>query len=99
VAPFVAPSVRGACVLLRAVLKDGSASEVCATAEDLAPLVSEILAAREERGEPTSTTSAALVAFKMIGPTKLQAKRRCAVWVAVEPKDGGGRDGSTDGGR
>lgn len=100
VAPFVGPVVRATCILLRAFMKDGTTSEVCATAEDLAPLVSEIISEREERGEPPPTGP--IVAFAMPPPKKLQAKRRCAAWVPVESsKDGGAsfRDASSPAGR
>lgn len=75
---------KGACVLLRAFTESEAVDEVCATADDLAPFVPEILGAHASE---TRTTSAPLVALKMPPPTKrvrAPARRHCAVWVAAD---------------
>ncbi len=88
-ADAVAPATRDACVLLRALGVDGRLSEVCATAEELAPFVAELVSSRE--ASPASS-SAPLVAFALPVPPRRVPRRRCAVWVAV----GGdaGKDGA-----
>lgn len=77
------PATRALCVLLRAFTSSGTVDEVCATAEDLAPFVSEILAehaAREGRGGAVMPPGVAL-AFSMPPPPRPVPRRRCVQWV------------------
>lgn len=87
------PATRALCVLLRAFSSSGTVDEVCATAEELAPFVPEILAARAERkdGRPVASTIAASVAFVMPEPPRPVPRRRCVAWVDLS--DAGARDG------
>lgn len=91
-APAIAPAIKAGCVLLRALFKDGTASDLCVTAEDLAPLVSEIIAEREERG-PETVPAGPVVAFaiKEEAKPRLAPKRRCAAWVNVPSSKDAGR--------
>lgn len=84
-APIVTPAIKAGCVFLRALFKDGTTNDICVTAEDLAPLVSEILAEREERA-PEAPPPGPVVAFaiKEGAIPRPAPKRRCAVWVPVE---------------
>lgn len=95
----IEPGVRVGCILLRALSTSGAVDEVCATADELAPYVSDILAKREaaELGDVAEASS--FVAFSMPTPARRIPRRRCVSWVPVpkrvsyETEDGG------DGGR
>lgn len=93
-AKAVEPAVRAGCVLLRAFMSDGELEEICATAEELAPLLFELLSERAERGPSASSSSrpdvgpsVPLLAVALDAPKKRVPKRRCAQWVPVTPKD------------
>jgi hypothetical protein len=81
---------RAACVLLRAALPD--TATVCATADELAPFVAELLAA--QAAAPASTGA---LAFSLPPPrgSRAPARRHCAAWTAVD----GGAEAGPDGGR
>ncbi len=88
----VAPGVRASCVVLRALAQDGTVDEVCATAEELAPIVVELLS---ERAESPAAVSAPLVAFSLPPSPRRVPRRRCVSWVAVGAL---APEGGTDGG-
>lgn len=46
-APAAVPAVRATCIVLRAFVDSGRLAEICATAEELAPYVPDLLAQRE----------------------------------------------------
>lgn len=84
VSPAVPAFTHAACVLIHGFARSSGADTVCATADDLAPFVAELLAARA--AEPAS--SSARVAFAVAElPTPKTARapprRRCALWVPV----------------
>jgi hypothetical protein len=105
------PATRALCVLLRAFTSSGTVDEVCATAEDLAPFVSEILAqhaAREGR-EGAAVPPGVALAFSMPAPARPVPRRRCVSWVTLSTSkdagivsdgavDGDSRGGTADGG-
>lgn len=77
----VTPAVRATCILLRAFVADGTLHEVCATADELAPLVEEIIAEREQRAVPPP--AAVRVAFAVPAPQRAIPRRRCVQWQHV----------------
>jgi hypothetical protein len=92
------PATRALCVLLRAMTSSGGIDEVCATAEDLAPFISEILAehaAREGR-EGAVMPSGVALAFSMPAPPRPVPRRRCVSWVDLSGSSDAGivRDGA-----
>lgn len=102
-AHVVTPAVRATCILIRAFTSDGVLDEVCATAEDLAPLIGEILAvhaANESKAAAESTHLPAkpepLLAFTIPPMKRPQPKRRCVQWVSLVDA---GTEGGADGGR
>jgi hypothetical protein len=103
---IITPATRVTCILLRAFVDTGKLEEVCATAEELAPLVEEIIAEREATPPQDQKASAALVAFSLPAPARRVPRRRCASWTYLGgsdsgPGDEGGRsrdDGGSDGG-
>lgn len=88
---IVPPVTKAGCILLRAFV-GGKVDEVCATAEDLAPLIGEILAEHEKNVQAGDEPPAApMVAFTIAEPKKPKPKRRCAQWIDLrsrEPPDG-----------
>lgn len=108
------PVIRAGCVLLRAFTSDGALEEVCATAEELAPLVHEMIEERERsRVDSTPDAGAPMLAFSFEAPRRRYPRRRCVTWTEVDGgrarrtdrdaaprgEDGGGqRAGSLDGG-
>lgn len=90
------PLVRATCVFLRAFTSDGRVDEVCATAEDLAPFISEIEALHRSRGvvEPQPST---VLAFSLPAPSRPVPRRRCVAWAPIAPLPDGGTEGG-DGG-
>lgn len=84
-APLVAPGERASCVLLRALTISGTVDTVCATADDLAPYVADLMAAKAE--DPPS--AAPVVAFSVPVPARAVSRRRCAWWLPVGPRDAG----------
>lgn len=76
-----APRPTVTCVVLRAFAPSGRLDEVCATLEDLAPFVAEILAAHSDAGAPAS--EAPRLAVSLASPP-IVARRRCASWVEVD---------------
>lgn len=92
-APLVAPGERASCVLLRAFTTSGTVDTVCATADDLAPYVADLLAAKAEEPPPAVEP---VVAFAAAAPRRRVSRRRCAWWLPVGPRDAGA---SLDGGR
>lgn len=98
-ARIASPVVRASCVVLRAVLDDGTVNELCATAADLAPLLEEILRARKSGEVPTAATSTPLLAVALDPPPvaatyRRAPRRRCVAWQHVGSYEDGG--GSTD---
>jgi hypothetical protein len=78
---------RATCVVLRAITHDGVVEEICATADELAPLVPDLVS---DRGASDAAPPVGFVAMKLSAPTKRVPKRHCAVWVSVDAgKDGG----------
>lgn len=79
-----------ACVILHDVAQDGKADTVCATADDLAPLVPTILAARTESSDAGPGVARAAMArvtvpiAELPTPTKRAARRRCVAWMLLE---------------
>ncbi len=92
-----APVVKGACILLRAITDDGIAWDICATAEELAPLVPELL---EERAaapkEPDAGVVVPTLAFALEVPSRRFPRRHCTAWQKVG-SDAGFRDGAEQG--
>ncbi len=93
-----APVVKGACVLLRAFTDDGLTLDICATAEELAPLIPELLEERAAPPPPEAAADAGLVvptlAFALEAPRKRITRRRCTAWqkVGADADSGSGRD-------
>jgi len=85
------------CVILRAASTDGTVSEICATADELAPLVPQLLAQRAEGVDPPAAPL--LAAFKMPAPTRRTARRRCVSWMPLPARTSGVVDASEEGGR
>jgi hypothetical protein len=94
-APFVE---RVLCVVLRAASTDGTVSDICATADELAPLVPQLLAQRAEGSAPPPAAPL-LAAFKMPAPSKRTPKRRCVAWMPLPAGTSGTVDASSEGGR
>jgi hypothetical protein len=69
---------RAICVVLRAS-GDPDAEAVCATADELAPFVAELLAAREG-----GAVAAPIVAFSLPAPRRAPARRRCVSWLVLD---------------
>lgn len=90
---LVTPGVKAGCILLRAITEDGTVDEVCATAEDLAPLIGEILA-EHDKNRAAAEKASPLVAFTIAPPKRPAPKRRCSQWVTLSALHDGG-----DGGR
>lgn len=78
-----APRTTVTCVVLRAFAPSGRLDEVCATLEDLAPFVAEILAAHADAGAPAPAPEAPRLAVSLASPP-IVARRRCASWVEVD---------------
>lgn len=93
-ANLITPTVRAGCILLRAFTSDGRVSEVCATAEDLAPLIGEILAAHEANAS-SAEPATPLLAFTIAPPKRPAPRRRCVTWITLQPPDDGGIDGGS----
>lgn len=92
------PALKAACVLVRAFSSDGQPNEVCATIDELAPLVGEIIAGREMQtsAEVPSEIAPAVV---LPPPKRHHPLRRCASWVpVVRLSDDGGRGDASDSG-
>lgn len=97
---------QAACVLIHGFVRSGHADTICATAEDLAPFVAELIAERE--AEPVAAAVAgpqrgpalnfAVAELPLPEPKKARApaKRRCASWLVLS-SDGGALE-SKDGG-
>lgn len=81
----IAPIVDVSCVLLRLV-GNGRVDEVCATAEELAPYVPDLIAARDEDGDASASPipGAPSIAFSVRDPCKSPRKPRVR-----RPKDAG----------
>lgn len=103
----IAPAVqRATCVFVRALTTDGRALEACATADELAPFLSELLEARAAE-PPEPPEARPVLAFAITPPKRKVARRRCASWVPVVPvattldgaSDASPVDGGSDGGR
>lgn len=101
------PVVKAGCVLVRALADDETPREVCATAEDLLPLLDELLAEREERARvrlamaapPVEPTPVVAFAFPDV-PKARAPRRRCVAWASAKTtKDAGAEGGASDGGR
>lgn len=107
------PAQKALCILLRALTNSGTIDEVCATLDELAPFVPEILARRESGDAPPGAAQALRVAAAFEAPSRPVPRRRCVQWVDLASlRDAGtaglsGRDaaadaaaaGATDGGR
>lgn len=91
-------AIRAGCVLLRALADDDTPREVCATAEDLLPLLEEILSEREERArvraallgrEPVEAAPRVAFAFPELPPKVRAPRRRCIAWAEPKKRDAG----------
>lgn len=91
----VTPAANIACVLLRAFGADGTLQEVCATAEELAPLVEEVISQRELVPPSDQKASAATVAFSFPAPPRRVPRRRCVQWQHVGAEDSGGPESAS----
>lgn len=94
-APLVKPAERLACIVLRALTTSGDVDEVCATADELAAYVPDLLASRGEA--PRAVESKMAVAFAVPPPKRPVPRRHCAMWVPVDagaPAQEGGADAS-----
>jgi hypothetical protein len=87
----VEPAARMTCILLRALTTSGAVDEICATAEELAPFVPELIARRAEEQGPTPAR--AFMAFSLEASPVAVPRRRCVAWRTFEA------DGGADGGR
>jgi len=84
---------RGACIVLEGVTDDGTVRDVCATLEELAPVLAPLASELAARGEADAGAPPARIAFRIAVPRKKSfPRRRCAAW---EELDGGpGTDAS-----
>lgn len=74
---------RAACALIRATSTDGKALDLCVTADELAPLVPELLRARAEN--PPADAGAPLVAFQLSSKrSRAPPLRHCSQWTFVD---------------
>jgi len=91
---------KAACVLLHAALSDGTTDTICATAEDLAPLVGTMIAAREEPEPARASLGFAVLepVAELPAPAKRVPRRRCVSWVPVSSRAlaDGGRDAAPE---
>lgn len=71
----VPPLQRATCVFVRALTTDGRALEACATADELAPFLSELLEARASE-PPDPPEARPIVAFSISPPKRKVARRR-----------------------
>ena len=81
---------RGSCAIISAFTDDGTVQRVCATADDLAPLIDELTATSSE------PLTSAEVEFRPAPKTprkRKPARRHCAAWIYV---DAGLTDASND---
>lgn len=78
-APLVKPAERVTCIVLRALTTSGTLDEICATADELAPYVPELLASRGET--PRAAEQRMSVAFVAPAPARPVPRRHCALWV------------------
>lgn len=69
---------RALCVMLRAS-GDPDAAAICATADELAPFVAELLAAHDDHD-----AAAPLFAFALPAPRRAAPRRRCASWIVLD---------------
>lgn len=92
----IPPVVEASCVLVRAFLNDGTAEEICATAEDLAPFVPELLSAREQPAQKEAAARVVMAAA-LPAPTRKLPRRRCVEWQTVSLVRDGGKEGGADG--
>lgn len=97
-AHVIGPATRVTCILLRAFTESGTLEEVCATADELAPLIEEIIAEREEKAPIEQTASKATVAFSFAAPPRRVPRRRCTQWQYLGGLDSGTRDADSSGG-
>lgn len=74
-----------ACVLIHGFARSGHADTLCATAEDLAPFVGEIIAEREANPSDVQRGPMLAVAIAELPTPKKRAppRRRCASWVQI----------------
>lgn len=86
--------VDASCVLLRALTDDGTTKEICATADELAPFLSELLSAHKAEEDKPVTF---MVAAALPAPKRKPPRRRCVEWRYLGTEDGG--KGGDDGGR
>ena len=78
-----APALVGAsCVLLHAFAHSGTADQVCATAEDLAPFVGAVLASRgsDASARKVSRPVALVQVAELPRPASSVPARRCVAW-------------------
>jgi len=98
---------RIACVVLRAATTDGTVDQICATADELAPLVRTLLESRAAAGDAlalegdASTSRVSLaVALQPIAelpaPKRRVARRHCALWLPVASSTDGSADAAKD---
>lgn len=97
-APALPAITEAACVVLRALGASSDVLEICATVDELAPYVPDIISERKRRHEAPQTFG---LAVKLSPARSLRPSRRCVGWVELAwSKDDGGRGepGPRDGG-
>lgn len=99
VAKTIPAAERATCALLRVLTPEGAIQEICATADDLAPFISDLLAARDEaskKGEVVEPLRIA-AAVTLPPPKKRVPQRHCVKWEQVAKGAGeGGADAAPD---
>ena len=98
---IVPPATRALCILLHAITSSGTVDEVCATAEELAPFVPEILARRSETPAAGKPSQSLQVAAVFDAPARPVPRRRGVAWIPLASLNDGGlglsvRDGGDD---
>lgn len=79
----VTPAVKATCVVLRAVTTSGVVDEICATAEELAPFVAELIAERAEADGGAPPEVRPELAFKLPASPRRVPRRRCVQWAPI----------------
>ncbi len=98
---IVAPALkRAACVVLHAAAHDGTIDTICATADELAPIVRTLLEARATEPDAGTSTLGLAVALRPIAELAVSprrvARRHCALWVPVVRSEAGALDASPE---
>jgi len=96
-------AIRQGCVLIRALTDDGTIHDVCAEAEDLAPLFAplvDLLIAEHKEARERGAQVAFALPVSTVKPTRAPPKRKCVKWLSLVDAgaDAGGDDAGADGG-